>query len=53
MPVNNESTIQTITDIDFLKIIKNIGIDYDNKSIANLRAIFESSAPTTVVKNLF
>jgi hypothetical protein len=51
--INNGIIIQTITKKHFLKILKNIRVDSEDKSVINLKTIFESSIRAIVVKNLF
>jgi hypothetical protein len=51
--INNEITIQTISDNDFLKTLKKIVVDYDSKLIVNLRTFFESGIGPTDVKTVF
>jgi hypothetical protein len=51
--INNVIAMQTIFDKDFFKILKNIIVGFDDRSIINMMAIFESGSDTTAVKNLF
>jgi hypothetical protein len=51
--INNEIAIQAISDNEFLKTIKNIVVNCDDKSIIGLKTIFESDIGTTAIKNLF
>jgi hypothetical protein len=51
--VNNELTMQTIPENEFLKTLKNIVVGIDDKSVVNLRTIFELRIGSNAVKNLF
>jgi hypothetical protein len=51
--INNEITIQTISDTDLHKTLKNIVVGCDDKSVINVRIIFESDTGPASGKNFF
>jgi hypothetical protein len=51
--IDIEKMIQTIPDKKLLKTLKNIAVDVDDKSIINMKTIFESVPGITVTMNLF
>jgi hypothetical protein len=51
--INNEITIQRISEKYFLKTLKNMTVGFDTKSIISLMTIFETGSGIIVVKNSF
>jgi hypothetical protein len=52
--INNEIIIQAISALEFLKILKNINIGFDDKGkLNNLKNIFEMGYGSNSIKNLF
>jgi hypothetical protein len=52
--INNEIIIQAISAFEFLKILKNINIGFDDKGkLNNLKNIFEMGYGSNSIKNIF
>jgi hypothetical protein len=51
--INYELIIQTIPEKHFSKTLNNITVDVDDKSIINVRTIFESETGTAALRTYF